>query len=199
MSFAYLSEPLPSRVLFGPFPGSRDQIENLLDKAHVTHIVNLKPETDRVTAKGKPADRSYERHWLHEKSKLPVPVLLRYPVLSASAKRREWVAWYVESAQRIAEQVKGTPKACVYVHNEEGFVEEAILAFVLCEVMERGSVPNVDEWIANHPHSEGVLTSADARDLLRECLEHLGQLRENQGKQASLKGWVTVRKRAKVE
>lgn len=198
-SFAYRSELLPGRVLFGPFLKTKEEVTNLLDKTGVTHIANLMPLSDRVTNKGHPADQWYECYWKHDKNTLRVPTVLRYPVLGVTAKRRDWVAWYTATAQRIAEAMSESTH-CVYIHNAEGFMEEAILAFTLCEVLDKGRVGDVDEWIEAHPHSQGVLTNAESRDLLRECLEHLAKLRAvNEGNQGSLKGWVTVRKRAKVE
>jgi hypothetical protein len=198
--FAYLSR-LGRYVLCGPFLTKRADVAYLLNKLGTTHIVNLKPLSDRLTAKGHPADCWYQCYWKSKSAPLPSPVVWRYPLLGLGAKRREWVLWYTNTALRIAADLRANPNpnVLVYIHNETGLQEEAILAFTLCHVLEHGIVPDVDAWIAGQPHAQGVLYADEERVLLRECIAHLDSAKQT-NQQGSLKGWVkVVKKRAKIE
>jgi len=200
-SIAYVSEPLPNRVLFGPFPKKQGDVAKLINELGVTHIVNLLPLTDQKTSKGLPADAWYECFWTGEKSKLRAPSLLRYPVPGIATKQRDWVRWYVDTAQRVAAEMGDA--GCMYVNNESGLAEEATLAFTLCEILQRGAIPSVDAWITDHPHAQGVLFSPESRALLTECLEQVASKGGDGGgaggsKQGVLKGWVRMVKRVKL-
>jgi len=190
---AYLSEPLKSRVFFGPFPENKDEITHLLDTCGVTHIVNLKPATSEMTKTGLPRDSWYQCFWEREDARnpLPTPELMRFPLPKKDAKRAAVIAWYTRSAQRIA--TEAGPDAVYYIHHVDGIHEEALLAFVLCHVLRKNSVPDVDVWVDAHPNASGVLRSDDERDLLRECLAHL-----NATGAQPLDRWVRVNKRAKT-
>jgi hypothetical protein len=190
---AYLSEPLPGRVFFGPFPTSKDEITHLLDTCGVTHIVNLKPVTSETTKTGLPRDSWYQCFWQREdeKNPLPTPELMRMPLPKKDSKHRDLIAWYAKTAQRVA--TEAGPSAVYYIHHDTGLQEEALLAFTLCHVLNASAVPDVDAWIASHPGSNGVLLADDDRDMLRECIAKLSA----GGAQPMLK-WVKVSKRAKV-
>lgn len=195
-AMAYLSEPLASRVFFGPFPTKQAEMRHLLDKCGVTHIVNMKPLDATPTKTGLPRDSWYRCFWEKGEEtwlwgKLPAPELMRFPVPKKDMKRRDLVAWYAKSAQRVA--TEGGPEAIYYVHHENGLQEEALLAFTLCEVLSAGCVPDVDAWIAAHPDAQGVLLADEDRELLRECVTKLSQAGAR-----PMDKWVKVNKRAKL-
>lgn len=192
---AYLSEPLSSRVFFGPFPTKQAEMQHLLGACGVTHVVNMKPLDTSTTKTGLPRDSWYRCFWEKEDVRtgeaLPAPELMRFPVPKKDTKRRDLVAWYAKSAQRIA--TEGGPGAIYYVHHESGLQEEALLAFTLCEVLSARSVPDVDAWIAAHPEAQGVLLADEERELLRECVAKLGEAGAR-----PMDKWVKVNKRAKI-
>lgn len=191
-SMAYLSEPLKSRVFFGPFPTNGEELKHLLDTCGVTHIVNMKARTTQTTKSGRPSDTWYSCFYEHERSELPEPEMMRFPLPKGDTKRRDLVTWYTDSAQRIA--TEAGPDAIYYVHHDTGLHEEALLAFVLCHVLRKNAVPDVDMWVAAHPQSSGVLRSADQCELLRECLARL-----NAAGAQPMDRWVKkLAKRAKV-
>lgn len=190
---AYLSEPLRGRVFFGRCPKDPEEVNHLLNTCGVTHFINMKPLTDRVTKTGLPAASWYQCFWERKGSDLKAPTLLRYPIMGKDSKRNDRITWYIASALRIATETG--PEAVVFIHNDTGLQEEALLGFMLSEVLQRNCIPDVDAWIAAHENAQGVLFADEDRQVLRDAIAR----HRAAGKQPMLQWLTSAKKKQKTE
>jgi hypothetical protein len=191
------------RILCGPFLASKDDALHLSEDVGATHVVNIMPHTDRTTKRGGlPSDTWYSCFWDAREgdkdeggSQLP-PIIVRDAKLPAPP-TSPTPEWYLDACARVVVPIlRADPRAIVYIHNREGFEQEAVLALLVWQTLSGGSDSfpiDVREWIAASNY-ERLLDDTQKRTELVELLERNKKGASSKG---SLANWVVKTKRVK--
>lgn len=200
-TMAWLCIMIPDRLAVGP------SLEGKLDAMYmhrvqkVTHIVNMKPLTDKTTSSGKANIANWFECYFHDQEdergdEIDPPTFLRFPVPDpkgegslATMNQKNQIKFFIEMAKRVAKVLQDDPKAYVYIHNSSGCDEEAFVAFLTWLMVDKASFPpNVVAWMKQHYH-ERLLDSEEERATLAAAIQ------EVKSENVFLKNWLQAAKK----
>lgn len=172
-------------LLFGPFPVSDKDVFDLCVKQKVGCMINLLPETEEVTAKGKYNKASWYTCYFGKDGETEdkmkrAPYMYReaaFPQESLDQiNETRRLQFFAVKARRIANFMRSRAHAAgtvYYMHYKTGFREEAIMAMVVWSLFAPDTCPytTFEDWIQKQDHPGVLVDDEDVAFMKLACKE----------------------------
>ena len=174
---------LGNDIYIGPTPSKKDDVLYLRNKLEISCIVDLTPiKLDQKWSYRDhlPAEDKYTK-FIHVEFNMDT--LSSVNGKTVVEKNQKEASRYVEFCEKIKSQIESFGAKKIFIHNQTGFKEEAIVGFTLLKLMYPDDAPeNPCQWLTDKQYNMILSDSGETRELMLRIYKEIDRLKNGLSK-----------------